>query len=172
MLSSRKCKEYSGGKRLCITLQYLDRYICFLSLVSFNASRTLHFHNFFFVRYCPLSATFGQPLQVTRIKLSAVHALLDHPFGVIVEYPQSGTHMGQAIAHRFPIDPLNFINLRKNMQYSLGAPERGHPDVQCALILQGSDLVSSKKKLLCFKFTTTCMPFNLISYFQLLRESF
>ncbi|KAF9232965.1 hypothetical protein BU15DRAFT_90533 [Melanogaster broomeanus] len=50
----------------------------------------------------------------------SVDAIIEHPLGAIVEYPQTGVFPGQAIAHVFTIDPLSFENPKSNFQYSMG----------------------------------------------------
>ena len=65
-----------------------------------------------------------------------VHAILDHPLGAVVEYPQSGHSPGQAVAHRFTVDSFNCINPRDNIQYSLGgttAVKGSRPKGNCYL---------------------------------------
>jgi len=49
-----------------------------------------------------------------------VDALLDHPLGVVVEFPQSGYAPTRAVAHRFAVNPDHPVNPRANIQYSLG----------------------------------------------------
>ena len=46
---------------------------------------------------------------------SFVSALIDHPEGAIVEYPEAGENMGEAIAHRYTIDPIKYIDLKSNI---------------------------------------------------------
>ncbi|KAJ7860303.1 hypothetical protein B0H13DRAFT_2569623 [Mycena leptocephala] len=66
-----------------------------------------------------------------------VHALLEHPIGSIVEYPQTGASKGVAIAHRFSVDPANFTHPKDSFQYSLGDSHGGEPYVQCGSLLMG-----------------------------------
>ncbi|KAF8510627.1 hypothetical protein JB92DRAFT_3118812 [Gautieria morchelliformis] len=42
------------------------------------------------------------PVQITR--KSTVKVVIDHPVHAVLEYPQTSTHLGDAIAHRFSID--------------------------------------------------------------------
>ncbi|KAJ7273845.1 hypothetical protein C8J57DRAFT_1034718, partial [Mycena rebaudengoi] len=66
-----------------------------------------------------------------------VHALLEHPVGAIVEYPETGATAGVRIAHRFSVDPANFSHPKENFQYSLGDSRGGEPYVYCGLLLLG-----------------------------------
>ncbi|KAJ7234827.1 hypothetical protein C8J57DRAFT_1531331 [Mycena rebaudengoi] len=68
-----------------------------------------------------------------------VHALLEHPVGAIVEYPETGATAGVRIAHRFSVDPANFSHPKENFQYSLGDSRGGEPYVYCGLLLLGSN---------------------------------
>ncbi|KAF8587966.1 hypothetical protein K439DRAFT_1280687, partial [Ramaria rubella] len=50
-----------------------------------------------------------------------VQGIIEHPAGAIIEFPQTGSKDGKAIAHRFSVDlKLVFINPKDNIQYSLG----------------------------------------------------
>ncbi|KIK72133.1 hypothetical protein PAXRUDRAFT_181276, partial [Paxillus rubicundulus Ve08.2h10] len=51
-----------------------------------------------------------------------VDAIIEHPPGTIVEYPQTGEVTGARIAHIFNVDsnPSRFIHPKSNFQYSLG----------------------------------------------------
>ncbi|KAJ6485262.1 hypothetical protein DFH09DRAFT_1106230 [Mycena vulgaris] len=66
-----------------------------------------------------------------------VNALVDHPLGSIVEYPETGNAKGVAIAHRFSVDPANFSHPRESFQYSLGDFHGGNPDIYCGSLLLG-----------------------------------
>ncbi|KAF8588888.1 hypothetical protein K439DRAFT_1613228 [Ramaria rubella] len=70
-----------------------------------------------------------QEFKLTR--QSVVHAVIDHPLGVIVEYSESGG-LGNAIAHRFNINPLEY--------YSLGDTKGGHKNVNCYLLESAASL--------------------------------
>ncbi|KIJ25851.1 hypothetical protein M422DRAFT_273135 [Sphaerobolus stellatus SS14] len=53
-----------------------------------------------------------------------VQARVYHPLNAVVEYPQSGSVDGEAVAHIFRIDPsrdLEGFDPKKNIQFSLGA---------------------------------------------------
>ncbi|KAF8811810.1 hypothetical protein BYT27DRAFT_7240198 [Phlegmacium glaucopus] len=63
-----------------------------------------------------------------------ISALVDHPMGSIVKYPQTGSCSSESIAHRFTIDPNNFIHPKANIQYSLGDSHGGISDVFCHLL--------------------------------------
>jgi len=44
-----------------------------------------------------------------------VHAILDHPLGAVIEYPQSIHSPGLAVAHWFTVDPVNCLNPHNNI---------------------------------------------------------
>jgi len=77
-------------------------------------------------------------LKVTCNSSSAVDAVIDHPIGAIVEYPQSGSQPGEAIANRFAINPSDYVNPRNNLQYSTGKGRSGHANIKCFIISQGN----------------------------------
>jgi hypothetical protein len=62
-------------------------------------------------------------------------AIVEHPCGAIVEYPQTGLNMGQAIVHVFPIsvdhDTCEFDHPKACFQYSLGDKYGGQKKVHC-----------------------------------------
>ena len=93
-----------------------------------------------------------QSIRVTRNWSSAVNAVIDHPIGAILEYPQSGSCEGESIAHQLAIDPRNFVNPRKNMQYTIEMLA-GHHNVRCLLISKGVD---SSKGALCYQAKASC----------------
>ncbi|EJD41424.1 hypothetical protein AURDEDRAFT_169588 [Auricularia subglabra TFB-10046 SS5] len=72
-----------------------------------------------------------------------VHALIDHPFGAVVEYPQTGTAAGEIIAHRFPVDPERPFMPYHSFQYSLGGNCGAH-DAKCSLINEDGKPVECK----------------------------
>ncbi|KAJ7265241.1 hypothetical protein C8J57DRAFT_1069413, partial [Mycena rebaudengoi] len=72
-------------------------------------------------------------------RLTYIHALLEHPVGAIVEYPETGETAGVCIAHRFSVDPANLSHPKENFQYSLGDSRWGESDVYCGLLLLGSN---------------------------------
>ena len=43
-------------------------------------------------------------------KKQTADAIVNHPPSVIIEYPQTGSLNGQAVAHVFPVDPAAFIH--------------------------------------------------------------
>ncbi|KAJ6598119.1 hypothetical protein DFH09DRAFT_889893, partial [Mycena vulgaris] len=49
-----------------------------------------------------------------------VHALVEHPIGSIVEYPETGSSEGISVAHLFSVDPDRFSHPKDNFQYSIG----------------------------------------------------
>lgn len=73
--------------------------------------------------------------DVGRVTLkSSVHGIVNHLRGAIIEYPISGTVDDMAIAHIFPIDPLDFVHPKDNIQYSLGGQHSGQSSVSCFLL--------------------------------------
>ncbi|KAJ7883686.1 hypothetical protein B0H14DRAFT_2250388, partial [Mycena olivaceomarginata] len=54
-----------------------------------------------------------------------IHALVHHPVGSIVEYPETGASKGVGIAHKFSVDPENFCHPKESFQYSLGDSHGG-----------------------------------------------
>ncbi|KAL4062088.1 hypothetical protein V8B97DRAFT_1858390, partial [Scleroderma yunnanense] len=66
------------------------------------------------------------------------HAIVYHPPGAIMEYPQTGSHDGESITHIFTVDPKNFNNLKASFQYSLGNTHGGHFNVTCGLLCNKS----------------------------------
>ncbi|KIJ16179.1 hypothetical protein PAXINDRAFT_11219 [Paxillus involutus ATCC 200175] len=60
-----------------------------------------------------------------------VDAIVEHPLGAIVEYPQTGEVTGARIAHIFNVDanPTRFTHPKSNFQYSLGDGHGGREDV-------------------------------------------
>jgi len=99
--------------------------------------------------------------KVTRLAVSAVDAIIDHPLGALVEYPFSGLEPGHSIAHRFAIDPRSYIDPRRNIQYSLGRDSKGgHPNTGCLIFSRG---VSVKEPVLCNQIKTSCKYFISIS---------
>ncbi|KIJ08970.1 hypothetical protein PAXINDRAFT_182194 [Paxillus involutus ATCC 200175] len=63
-----------------------------------------------------------------------VDAIVEHPPGAVVEYPQSGATAGQAVAHIFTIDPTDFDNPKSSFQYSMGNNHGSRPRVKCGLL--------------------------------------
>ncbi|KIJ41787.1 hypothetical protein M422DRAFT_255099 [Sphaerobolus stellatus SS14] len=66
-------------------------------------------------------------------------ASLEHPSfqGAVVEYPESGSTIGQAVAHVFQIDPSKpraSNDLKANIQYLLGESKGEKYDVTCFLL--------------------------------------
>ncbi|KAF8580241.1 hypothetical protein K439DRAFT_1357540 [Ramaria rubella] len=86
---------------------------------------------------------------------TTVHAIIEHPAGAVVEFPQTGTQNGEAIAHCFCID-LNspFVNPMENIQYSLGDSHGGHANVMCHLLRD----TESQEPVSCYQLKTSCEP--------------
>ncbi|KAJ6452183.1 hypothetical protein C8R47DRAFT_998159 [Mycena vitilis] len=99
------------------------------------------------LRY-PYSPPAARPFSAEEIRRSLdcinrqnyVHALVEHPTGSIVEYPETGASKGIGIAHRFSVDPAAFSHPKECFQYSLGDSRGGgEPYVRCGSLLLGTD---------------------------------
>jgi len=142
-------------------------FACSVQNITRTSPRSLHLP---LISYIPPAPSFSlhSRFKVTRKSSLDVDYLIDHPLGALIEYPQTGSRMGESIAHRFTIDPNDFVNPRKNMQYSIGKGkdgkgEGGHKDVQFFLI---SGTPDSKKGVLCYQFKAKCMfLFYFLLYF-------
>ncbi|KAG1862305.1 hypothetical protein F4604DRAFT_1657854 [Suillus subluteus] len=97
--------------------------------------------------------------RVTR-KTSA-HAIVEHPIGAIVEYPQTGRHANESIAHIFHIDPSTFTSTlrpKSSFQYSLGDGHGGQIIGKCLMLRDaGGQPVS------CAKLRTSCKGLKICS---------
>jgi len=82
---------------------------------------------------------------------SVVHAIVHHPPGAIMEYPQTGSLDGESIAHIFTVDPTNFDHPKASFQYSLGDNHGGRSGVLCGLLRD-----TSGKPIKCNKLRTSC----------------
>ena len=107
--------------------------------------------------YTPLDATLFSEAQCATLcnrvtKRSFVSALVDHPEGAVVEYPEAAHEPGSAIAHQFKIDPSKFVHPRENIQFSLGDNHGGRNDVSCYLLKNSV----TNKPISCKKRTYTC----------------
>lgn len=58
-------------------------------------------------------------------------AIVKHPLGSIVEYPETGVEINDSIAHVFTVDPTNFIHPKLDFQYSLGDSQGSRRNVAC-----------------------------------------
>ncbi|KZV98486.1 hypothetical protein EXIGLDRAFT_832155 [Exidia glandulosa HHB12029] len=101
--------------------------------------------------YEPPPARVFSPNEVTAKANRVNHktkaaALVQHPYGAIVEYPQTGAVSGEAIAHRFPIDPERPFLPHNSFQYSLGGTHGAH-DAKCSLIHDDGRAVACKSYL-------------------------
>ena len=60
--------------------------------------------------------------QVNKVNRKVtVDALVEHPLGALVEYPETGATTKQSVAHIFRIDPALFVRPESEFQYSLGS---------------------------------------------------
>lgn len=93
-------------------------------------------------RYIPPPARLYTPDEVTegrnRInRLLTADAVVEHPAGAIVEYPQTGASDNERIAHVFAIDmepDTYFDSPQSSFQYSLGNAHGGRKGVNCHLL--------------------------------------
>lgn len=74
-------------------------------------------------------------------------ALVEHPLGAIVEYPQTGSKAKESVGHRFTIDPDNFVHPKGSFQYSLGDNHGGRSNVFCKLLVDDRGQLVSCKNL-------------------------
>ncbi|KAF9232988.1 hypothetical protein BU15DRAFT_66970 [Melanogaster broomeanus] len=94
------------------------------------------------LRYIPPQARFYSLCEIrqglNRInRKTSASAVVEHPTGAIVEYPQTGAIPGQGIAHIFNVDPTTFspaYHPKASFQYSLGDGHGGHQSVQCLML--------------------------------------
>ncbi|KZV83375.1 hypothetical protein EXIGLDRAFT_843006 [Exidia glandulosa HHB12029] len=78
--------------------------------------------------------------KYTREKRCA--AVIDHPLGAIVEYPETGSQLNEAVAHRFQVDPHSAYRPQHSFQYSLSdSSHGGNPSVNCWLIRDGEKVL-------------------------------
>ncbi|KAG1760684.1 hypothetical protein EV702DRAFT_1053394 [Suillus placidus] len=86
---------------------------------------------------------------------TTVNAIVEHPCGAIVEYPETGSVMGQAVAHIFPIsvncNTHEFDNPKASFQYSLGDGHGGWKNVLCHLLRD-----SDGKPVKCNRISMSC----------------
>ncbi|KAG2086384.1 uncharacterized protein F5147DRAFT_588546 [Suillus discolor] len=97
--------------------------------------------------------------RVTR-KTSA-HAIIKHPIGATVEYPQTGCHADESVAHIFHINPSMFtstLHPKSSFQYSLGDGHGGQIIGKCLMLHDaGGQPVS------CAKLRTSCKGLKICS---------
>lgn len=139
-----------------------------------NSQGSSLLHNDQFIERCEVHYISNPPVFFSQSELLAgkgritlkshVDGVVNHPLGAIIEYPASGTRDGVAIAHIFEIDPLNFINPKDNIQYSLGGQHSGQSQISCRL-LHNKDLSSPVQ---CKRTRYSCKLLNL--YFLLYTQ--
>ena len=110
------------------------------------------------LRYAPPLAVPFTPQEILSgenrlTRKTYVHAIANHPIGSILEYPQTGSRAGEAIAHRIKFDPTkSMINPRDNIQYSLGDTQGYHPNVTCNLLRD----LKTEEPVNCLQVKTSC----------------
>lgn len=90
--------------------------------------------------------------RVTR--RTSVHAVVEHPVGAIIEYPQTGQHENESVAHIFHIDPTtseSFLRPQSSFQYPLGDGHGGQTISQCLMLrnAEGHPVSCSNLKTSC-----------------------
>lgn len=90
--------------------------------------------------------------RVTR--RTSAHAVVEHPIGAIVEYPQTGQRANESVAHVFHIDPTtseSFLRPQSSFQYSLGDGHGGQTISQCLMLrnAEGHPVSCSNLKTSC-----------------------
>jgi len=118
--------------------------------------------------YTPPAAIYFtlQEIQEKKSRLTRqayVHAVVEHPLGAIVEYPETGLTSGIGVAHIFPVDldATEFFNPRRNIQYSLGEPQGYHHNVKCHQLRN----IETGEPVVCLQEKAGCEYFI---YFRLL----
>ena len=81
-------------------------------------------------------------------------AIVDHPVGSIVEYPESGHITGSCIGHRFSVGSTDrFSHPKLNIQYSLGDGHGSRSNVTCGQLLvdagTGMPVLCKNEKISC-----------------------
>lgn len=103
----------------------------------------------------PLARSFTTDELADRLhrinKKQTADAIVNHPPGAIIEYPQTGSLDGQAVAHVFPVDPAAFVHPKASFQYSLGDNHGSHPGVMCNLLHDHAG-----KPVICNRLKTSC----------------
>jgi hypothetical protein len=67
--------------------------------------------------------------RVTR--QTRASAIVKHPLGSIVEYPETGADTNKSVTHVFAVDPGNLVHPKLNFQYSLGDSQGIRKNVGC-----------------------------------------
>ncbi|KAF8974325.1 hypothetical protein BDZ97DRAFT_11979 [Flammula alnicola] len=98
--------------------------------------------------------------QVNR--QSYIDALVDHPLGSIVEYPETGEGPNISVGHRFSVNPDDFLHPKLSIQYSLGDIHGTRQHVECRLLRNtGSGTgVSCKNEKISCKGLKICEKFS------------
>ena len=86
-------------------------------------------------------------------RLTRLDAIIEHPLGSIVEYPESGSTQS-CIGHRFLVDATSdmFSHPKLNIQYSLGDGHGCRSDVTCGQLIDdhtGQPALCKNEKISC-----------------------
>ncbi|KAG2742423.1 hypothetical protein P692DRAFT_20821992 [Suillus brevipes Sb2] len=105
------------------------------------------------------------PQNAHRVsRQTTVHAIVKHSLGAIVEYPETGSVLGQAIAHIFPIsvNPITheFDHPKASFQYSFGDGHGGRKNVLCHLLRDSAD----GRPVKCNRISTSCKGLKACSF--------
>ena len=86
---------------------------------------------------------------------TSLDGIVDHPLGVIVEYPETGSVTGIRIGHRFAVDPLarKISHPKLNIQFSLGDGHGSRQDVDCGILLTDTQ---TQKPAICKNEKISC----------------
>ncbi|KAJ8457091.1 hypothetical protein ONZ45_g18455 [Pleurotus djamor] len=85
-------------------------------------------------------------------------AIVEHPVGVVVEYPETGGNPNEVIGHLFHVDPLH-PHPKADFQYSLGDAHNAHTDVHCGLLVNDDD----GNPAFCTRLRTSCRGIKICS---------
>jgi len=94
--------------------------------------------------------------EVNKVnRQTSLDGIVDHPLGVIVEYPETGSATGIRIGHRFAVDPLarKISHPKLNIQFSLGDGHGSRQDVDCGILLTDTQ---TQKPAICKNEKISC----------------
>ncbi|KAJ8591473.1 hypothetical protein M405DRAFT_735014, partial [Rhizopogon salebrosus TDB-379] len=92
---------------------------------------------------------------------TSAHAVIEHPVGAIVEYPQTGQLATESVAHIFHVNPSSFSHVlhpKSSFQYSLGDGHGGRMIGQCLMLRDAEG-----NPVPCTNLKTSCKSESLLS---------
>ena len=109
--------------------------------------------------YVPLPACHFIPSEIKEghhcvNRKTSADAIVEHPKGAIVEYPQTGEFDKQIVTHIFHVDPLSFHQPKSSFQYSLGDGHGSLESVRCFMLRD-----SSNHPVQCEVLKTSCKDY-------------